>query len=71
MKKGSPEATPLLEGSSKKPFVNEVLEFLSIDSKAVLYKTPYSTVFSYPIVVLVVGVVSFLTLVFTIVSLIV
>ena len=71
MKKGSPEATPLLEGSSRKPFVNEVLEFLSIDSKAALYKTLYSTVFSYPIVVLVVGVVSFLTFVFTIASLIV
>ena len=58
------EKTPLL----LKPN-NSISEFLFTTKKSVLYKTPYSLFFSYPVVVLVIGFFSTLTLVFTIASL--
>ena len=66
--------SPLLgpPDNPKKPgLANDLFEFMFTTRKAVLYKTPYSMFFSYPIVVVGIGFISFMTLVFTIVSLIV
>ena len=62
------EKTPLLKPNNKTTF-KSICEFLFTTKKAVLYKTPYSMLFSYPVVVLVIGFFSTLTLVFTIASL--
>ena len=65
------ETTPLLGGVAEQSFSRDLLEFFFTTKHSDLYKTPYSMFFSYPIFVVVIGVVSFMTLVFTIVSLIV
>ena len=65
------EKTPLLLNPNNKTSQTTFesnCEFLFTTKKSVLYKTPYSMFFSYP-VVLVIGFFSTLTLVFTIASL--
>ena len=70
----SNENSPLLgaqQSTNKKPtFAVDLIEFLFTTRNSVLYKTPYSMFFSYPIVVLGIALISFMTLVFTIFSLI-
>lgn len=71
-KKSSEEVVPLLNSESepqKLSFLRDIFHYLFHDSRQELYFTPYSSIYSYPLVVIMTGFLGFFCVVLTLVSL--